>query len=65
MALTDSAGLSNDLYLVEESPSFFAEKVYEGIWRDRIRQLYGAEPEIQYYEPLLIVDNKTGEIIIP
>ena len=39
-----------------------AEKIYAGVWRDRIKELYGAEPEIQYYEPLVVVDNANGEI---
>ncbi|HIC73284.1 MAG TPA: monooxygenase [Alphaproteobacteria bacterium] len=39
-----------------------AEKVYAGVWRERIKELYGVEPEIQYYEPLLVVDNTAGQI---
>lgn len=39
-----------------------AEKVYAGVWRERIKELYGVEPEIQYYEPLLVVDNAAGQI---
>ena len=39
-----------------------AEKVYAGVWRERIKELYGVEPEIQYYEPLVVVDNASGEI---
>ena len=40
-----------------------AEKVYDGgTWRNRIKELYGVEPEIQFYEMLLTVDNESGEI---
>lgn len=39
-----------------------AEKVYAGVWRERIVELYGVEPEIQFYEPLVVVDNAIGEI---
>ena len=39
-----------------------AEKIYAGVWRERIKELYGVEPEIQYYEPLLVVDNAAGQI---
>ena len=39
-----------------------AEKVYAGVWRERIVELYGVEPEIQFYEPLVVVDNASGEI---
>ena len=40
-----------------------AEKIYAGVWRDRIKEQYGAEPEIQYYESLVVVDNTNGEIL--
>ena len=39
-----------------------ADRVYAGVWRKRIKKLYGVEPEIQFYEPLLVVDNAAGEI---
>jgi len=39
-----------------------AEIVYAGVWRERIIELYGVEPDIQYYEPLVVVDNTNGEI---
>ena len=40
-----------------------AEKVYDGgTWVNRIKELYGVEPEIQFYEMLLTVDNGSGEI---
>ncbi len=41
-----------------------AEKIYGGgVWRERIIELYGVEPEIQFYELLLTVDNATGKIL--
>ena len=53
-------GTGAGIYLWEsrETP----EKVYAGVWRERIKELYGVEPEIQYYEPLLVVDNAAGQI---
>ena len=40
-----------------------AENIYfGGAWRERIMELYGVEPEIQFYEMLLTVDNAAGEI---
>ncbi|MDP6351753.1 MAG: monooxygenase [Alphaproteobacteria bacterium] len=39
-----------------------AETVYAGVWRERIKDLYGSVPEIRYYEPLVVVDNAAGEI---
>ena len=53
-------GKGAGIYLWESREA--AEKIYAGIWRERIRELYGVDPEIQYYEPLLIVDNTMGEI---
>ena len=53
-------GKGAGIYLWETREA--AEKVYAGVWRDRIKELYGVDPEIQFYEPLLIVDNAAGEI---
>jgi len=54
-------GKGAGIYLWETREA--AEKIYYGgAWRDRIIELYGAEPEIQFYEMLLTVDNATGEI---
>ena len=53
-------GKGAGIYLWETREA--AEKVYAGVWRDRIKELYGVDPKIQFYEPLLIVDNAAGEI---
>ena len=54
-------GKGAGIYLWETREA--AEKIYYGgIWRDRIIELYGVEPEIQFYEMLLTVDNAAGEI---
>ena len=53
-------GKGAGIYLWETREA--AEKVYAGVWRERIKELYGVEPEIQYYEPLLVVDNAAGQI---
>ena len=53
-------GKGAGIYLWETREA--AEKVYAGVWRDRIKELYGVDPKIQFYEPLLIVDNDAGEI---
>ena len=55
-------GKGAGIYLWETREA--AEKVYAGVWRERIKELYGVEPEIQYYEPLLVVDNAAGQIRI-
>ena len=54
-------GKGAGIYLWETREA--AEKIYYGgAWRDRIIELYGVEPEIQFYEMLLTVDNAAGEI---
>jgi len=40
-----------------------AEKVYAGEWRERVAQLYGAEPVIAWFDSPVIVDNAIGGII--
>lgn len=53
-------GRGAGVYLWESREA--AEKIYAGEWRRRIVELYGVEPVIQYYEPLVVVDNSAGEI---
>ncbi len=53
-------GKGAGIYLWKSRAS--AEKVYSGVWKERIKELYGVSPEIQFYEPLVIVDNDAGEI---
>jgi len=40
-----------------------AEKVYTDEWKKFIREKYGAQPSVQYFETPVIVDNLIGEII--
>jgi heme-degrading monooxygenase HmoA len=37
-----------------------AEKVYNGEWKARIKQVYGAEPTIAWFDTPVIVDNAAG-----
>lgn len=39
-----------------------AEQVYSAEWRQMIRERYGVEPEVTYYDSPVLVDNVTGEI---
>ena len=39
-----------------------AERVYTAEWRRMIKDRYGAEPVITYFETPVIVDNAHGEI---
>lgn len=40
-----------------------AEQLYSDDWRRFIREKYGTEPSIVYYETPVIVDNAMGEIV--
>jgi hypothetical protein len=39
-----------------------AEALYDAAWRQMIKERYGAEPSVRYFETPVIVDNLTGEI---
>jgi Putative mono-oxygenase ydhR len=49
------------IYLWETRAS--AEAVYSVEWKARVKQLYGAEPEISWFETPVIVDNQAGDTI--
>ena len=54
-------GKGAGIYLWETREA--ADKIYNGgVWRERIIERYGGEPEIEFYEMLLTVDNAAGEI---
>ena len=40
-----------------------AEAVFNNAWRALIKDKYGAEPDIQYFESPVVVDNVTNEIV--
>jgi Putative mono-oxygenase ydhR len=39
-----------------------AEQVYTGEWRARVEELYGATPEISWFDSPVVVDNLAGAI---
>jgi hypothetical protein len=41
-----------------------AQRVYSGEWRERVEQLYGTKPVIQWFESPVSVDNVSGEIVV-
>ena len=41
-----------------------AEAFYNADWRQFIKDRYGAEPQIQYFESPVIVDNAIPEVIV-
>ncbi len=68
------AGLTRKYYLFDEKNGTgggcylfenrkVAEATFSDEWRARIRDKYGAEPVIQYFESPVIVDNQSGEIL--
>ncbi len=42
-----------------------AQRGHDATWRARIRQIYGSEPVIRYFETPLIVDNAQDQLIDP
>jgi hypothetical protein len=40
-----------------------AEAVYNSEWKARVKQLYGSEPEISWFDTPVIVDNQAGGTI--
>ncbi len=40
-----------------------AERVYDDAWREFIRQKYGCEPQVTYFETPVMVDNVAGQVI--
>lgn len=39
-----------------------AEHMYTPQWREHIARTYGADPQVQYFETPVVVDNVTGNI---
>jgi len=40
----------------------YAERMYTLEWRQHIARTYGADPQVQYFETPVVVDNSIGEI---
>jgi hypothetical protein len=40
-----------------------AEVAHGTAWRERVLRMYGSEPEIQYFDTPLVVDNALGQVI--
>lgn len=41
-----------------------AEAVYTPAWRRMIAERYGAEPDIQFFDTPVVVDNATEEVLV-
>jgi hypothetical protein len=55
---SDNGPVGGGVYLFESQED--ADRLYTAEWRASIRQRYGAEPDIQYFENPVIVDNAAG-----
>jgi len=49
------------IYLWESRAA--AERAFDGEWRSRVTQLYGAEPTVAWFDTPVVVDNATGGTI--
>ena len=58
--LSDDGRFAGGVYLWESRAA--AEAVYSGEWRARVAALYGAAPEILFFESPVTVDNLGGGI---
>jgi len=54
-------GIAGGVYLWKEKAH--AEKWHGAEFRKMVREIYGAEPESQYFETPIVVDNVAGDIV--
>lgn len=41
-----------------------AERAYDDAWRARVRQRYGVDPTVKYFDTPVIVDNRAARIVV-
>jgi hypothetical protein len=58
--LSEDGGTGGGVYLWESKAH--AEKLFTAEWRQFVKDRYGAEPVISYFETPVLIDNVTGEI---
>ena len=51
-----TGGAGGGVYIFESRAD--AERVHDEVWRDRLRERMGVEPEVQYFDSPVIVDNE-------
>ena len=56
-------GWAGGVYLWETRAA--AETSYAGPWLDGIRDRYGMEPQIKFFQTPCITDNSTGAVLVP
>jgi len=54
------AGQAGAFYLWKDRAS--AERAHDDAWRQRIRDAYGSEPEVRYFETPLVVEGGAGRV---
>jgi Putative mono-oxygenase ydhR len=59
--LSKDGGTAGGIYLWESQKD--ADRLYTDEWRTFIRDKYGAEPPVTYFESPVVVDNAAAEII--
>ena len=56
-------GWAGGVYLWQSRTA--AEAFYGGPWRDGIRERYGMDPQIKYFETACITDNSAEAVLLP
>jgi hypothetical protein len=59
--LSEDGGTAGGVYLWQSKED--AEHLYTKEWKNFVREKYGAEPAIVYFQSPVVVDNLTKEII--
>jgi hypothetical protein len=54
-------GVAGGVYLWRERAH--AEKWHGEAFRNKVKEIYGSEPEIQFFDTPIVVDNMAGEIV--
>jgi hypothetical protein len=56
-----SRGVAGGVYLWKERAH--AEKWHGEAFRNKVKEIYGSEPEIRFFDTPIVVDNVAGEIV--
>ncbi len=57
---SDDGKTAGGVYLFESREA--AENLFNEEWRAMVKQRYGAEPEVRYFETPIVVDNLSGTV---
>lgn len=60
--LSPDGGTAGGMYLWHSRED--AENFYTDEWKESIRQKYGTQPSVTYFESPVVVDNLVGEIVV-